>query len=380
MSMSPQEHQEKLTKFRDAMRFKKTKTVPNLANATGWQIIDSKYTAGDAFYDFKKMKEVLVEFAKRYDFDAYQWSGSTYCFPFTDTLGGGSYLLDKKTGSMNVIDHNLIFPEEYAEYAKDPNKFMRKAFARKYPNITTPIFEKALNEFFRFGQFAATADNIYRDEIKRPLTSTMQSIVMSPLEILNAGLRGIKDLAVDIRRNKAALQLFLDANWEKLQLPAFKRNLEIDRSDYICDFYTAFLAHAFLSVKQFEEIYWPYLKKVFDMLSEAGKTIFIFCESDILRFAEFFQDIPKGLAILHIEKDDIYEVRKKLPNMCLAGGFPIEHLGYSTPQQCIDAAKKLIDNMGEGYIMSTTKIAAFPGDVKRENLIALNNFVRQYTI
>jgi hypothetical protein len=373
--------QEKLKLVRDVRSFKKTKTVPILANVTGWAILESNHPFKKAYYDWRILKKVYLEFGERYNFDTYLNNGAIYNFPFLDALGGGSYKLHPETGAISVVDHNLIYPEEYAEYGKNPEKFMRKAFARKYPDLTTPKFQKALEAFMKFGRYQGVVDtDVFKNRIKRPLINTIEAIVLAPLEILNAGLRGIKDLSVDIRRYHDDIQTYFDACWEQTQYPQLQSNLKIDRSDYVCDMYTCLLAHSFLNVKQFEEIYWPYLKKIVDATSKAGKSIFIFSESEMLRFYEFFQDIPKGTAILHIENDDIYEVRKRLPNVCLAGGFPIEKLGYGTPQECIDAAKKLIDDMGEGYILSTTKIAAYKDDIKRENLLALLDFVHQYEV
>jgi len=99
-----------------------------------------------------------------------------------------------------------------------------------------------------------------------------------------------------------------------------------------------------------------------------------------MRFKEFFQDIPKGTVVMHLEDDNIREVRRELPNLALAGGMPLEHLGYGTPEQCVDDAKRLIDDLGEGYILSMTKNAAYKDDMKRENLLAVMEFCREYKL
>jgi len=373
--------EEKIKKIRDAINFKHTSTVPTFSNTTGWVVHDSKYHFSEVYYDWKKTGEALIEYGERYNFDSYLYNGAIYNLPFTDALGGGGYRLDMRNGALSVVDNSIVFPDDYEDYGKDPSKFMQRAFARKYPNLTTPMFEKAINEFLKFGQFMAKVDEkVFKKRLQSPLMFTLQSNVMPSIEILNAGLRGIKDLAVDIRRHKDKLMCFLDANWEKNQLPALEKNLQTQRPDYVCELYTAMLAHAYLSTKQFEELYWPHFKQIIDAAVKSGKILFIFCESEILRYAEFFQDIPKGAAVLHIENDDIYEIRKKLPNLCIAGGFPIGTLGYGTPEQCVDTAKRLIDGMGEGYILSTTKIAAYANDAKRENLLALMDFVHNYKI
>jgi hypothetical protein len=374
--------QDKIQKFRDAMAFKKTRTVPLLCNVTGWAINDSKYSPAQAYYDPDKMWELVIEFGQRYDYDAYQTNGFTYLFPVYDALGGGSYQLDKETGAISVVDSNLIHPEEYPEYARDPDRFMRKAFSRKYPNLTTEQFLDAMVQFMTWGNYAGSAgEKIFKNILRRPITNRMDCICMPPIEILmNASLRGIKDISIDLRRHRDLLEEFFEGCWEKVQRPGLMKIVSEDHPDYICDVYSPMLAHSILSEKQFAELYWPYFKQIINIVSENGRRIHVFCEGEMLRFADFFQEVPKGLMILHLEQDDIREVRRRCPNLCLAGGFPIEILGNGTAQQCIDTAKQLIDDMGEGFILSTTKLAAYKDDAKRENLLALNGFVRSYEI
>lgn len=81
-------------------------------------------------------------------------------------------------------------------------------------------------------------------------------------------------------------------------LPALDAALDLDTSAYVCDTYFPMLAHAILSPKQFEDIYWPQLKQIIDKVVEKDKTIYIFCESTMLRFKDF-SGYPKGHVILH---------------------------------------------------------------------------------
>ncbi len=83
---------------------------------------------------------------------------------------------------------------------------------------------------------------------------------------------------------------------------------------------------------------------------------------------------------MHLELDSLTEVRKLLPNMPLAGGMTTDLLGYSTPEACIEKARTLINELGEGFIMSQNKMLSFKNDCKRENLLAVNNFIKEYTM
>jgi hypothetical protein len=160
--------------------------------------------------------------------------------------------------------------------------------------------------------------------------------------------------------------------------PLLKDALETDYTGYTAPVGSVFFGHGILNVEQFGELYWPYLKKIIDAAIAHKKPMYVFCESAMLRFAEFFQDVPKGILLIHLEQDDIFEFRKKLPNIALAGGMPTELLGSGTKEQCVDYAKKLIDTLGDGYVLSQDKMMSYKNDAKRENLIAVNEFARNY--
>lgn len=206
----------------------------------------------------------------------------------------------------------------------------------------------------------------------------MNAVLMHPFEYLHNNYRGIKEVSIDLRKRRTELKDVIEKKFETQMLPALDSALDLDTSAYVCDTYFPMLAHAILSPKQFEDIYWPQLKQIIDKVVEKDKTIYIFCESTMLRFKDFFQDIPKGHVILHLEQDDIFEIHKELPNICLAGGMTTDLLGNGTPRQCIDYSKKLIDELGNGFIFSQNKMVSFRNDCTRENLLAVNEFIRNY--
>jgi hypothetical protein len=154
--------------------------------------------------------------------------------------------------------------------------------------------------------------------------------------------------------------------------------MEADYTGFVAPLILVFLGYSILSVDQFRELYWPYLKKVLDTAAKHKKPVFCVCQSTMLRFVEFFQDIPRGVLLMLPEQDDIFEIRKKLPNIALAGGMPTDLLGHGTKEDCVDYAKKLIDTMGDGFVLSQNKMISFRNDAKRENILAINEFARNY--
>lgn len=183
---------------------------------------------------------------------------------------------------------------------------------------------------------------------------------------------------MDLRRNKAALKEACDAIHETQMMPAMRGRLQMDSSAYLADSFTGLLAHATLSTKQWEEFYWPYLEEYIDMLEENNMSMLLYCEDQVMRFAEYFQKYKKGTLTMIIELDDMAELRKKLPNVCLCGGMTSELLSNGTPEQCVDRVKYLADTLGDGWILSQDKMVSFPNDCRRENLLAVSEYVQNF--
>ena len=202
--------------------------------------------------------------------------------------------------------------------------------------------------------------------------------VSSPFETFHSSFRGIAGVSLDMRRCPDKLDNAIQSYWKAISLGSLQRAVGNKDHSYIADVYIGVIGHAIMNNKQFDRFYWPYLKEIFDSCTEKECMAYIYVESTISRFADHFADIPVGTAMMHLELDDIFEMRKLLPKMPLVGGMTTDMLGSADPDTCVEYAKKLIDEMGDGYAISQNKMLSFRNDCKRENLIAVNDFVRSY--
>jgi hypothetical protein len=269
-------------------------------------------------------------------------------------------VIDDEKEVINIEDQVYFEPEEYSEMIENPIKFIwTKLLPRKYKKLRGKdafnSFQYTINEFLEFSQYNLKITEKFIKEYQVPTLMNIQGgVLLHPLEMLFNFFRGIKGLSLDIRRNREQL-LEAIAVLEKMFVdPALAALDNPSPPTTAFDAYTAFLAHSILSPKQFGELYWPTLKKIIDKLVATNKKMYIFSENTMLQFYEYFQDVPKGYLVIHVELDDIFEARKKLPNICFAGGMPADLLGYADEQTCVDYAKKLIDNLGRdgGYYTS----------------------------
>ena len=376
--MYSQEFNEKVRMFKDASVFKHTTITPNLSNDYTWKVLDSGYPIRKAYYDTKTMEKIVCENHERYRFDAYLDLGARNHFPQMDALGGGSYTLNEETGGINVTDAPTMTADDYEDFAKDPMKWLNILFQRKFPDLTTDQFVKATTAFLQASGFQQNIEKKFTEKYNTPTMVSVSTNVSSPFETFHSSFRGIANISLDMRRCPDKLDAAIQSYWKAISAGSLARAVGIKEHSYIADVYVGLIAHAVMNAKQFDRFYWPYLKMIFDSCIENGAMAYVYVESTVARFADHFSDIPVGTAMMHIELDDIFEMRKLLPKMALAGGMTTDMLGNADPETCIGRAKKLIDEMGDGYVISQNKMLSFRNDCRRDNLIAVNDFVRSY--
>ena len=94
------------------------------------------------------------------------------------------------------------------------------------------------------------------------------------------------------------------------------------------EFSTSFIAlhrgsDGFMSLKQFEQFYWPYLLKIVNALVDKGYTPEIFFEGDYTKRLEYLVQLPKGKCIARFDRSDMARVKEVLGgHICIKGNVP----------------------------------------------------------
>lgn len=273
--------------------------------------------------------------------------------------------------------------DEYKLLREDSTAFYWNKVFPRYLTFNNPDFKltmgamkQALQEWDDFGAYSNKMLDINFNDYGALMYYCR--FCQAPFETIMCNLRGILGASSDLRRKKEELIETIDVMFDTYTKPGLDRALTMDSTGYVAPITMVFLAHSILNPKQFGEVYWRSLKKIIDAAVSANKRIYAFSEAYMLRFADYFQDVPKGTMMIHLEQDDIFEFRKKLPNIAVAGGMPTTKLGGVSSEECVSFAKELIDTLGDGYVFCQNKMVSYRNDCTRENLLAVNEFVRNY--
>ncbi|MBQ7737240.1 MAG: hypothetical protein IJT62_05330 [Oscillospiraceae bacterium] len=369
---------ERLKLFDDAMRIEETRRVPCVSNAFTWKIFDSdlhiSVLEATTQWDTDIMERIVREHIERYNFDAYLDLGTRDNFSYNQILGRSEHYIDE-SGNISAKDDPKLFPEEYEAVTENATMFQWCVVApRVYGSLTFGQIEDAVKALINYTAYYDRMNNIVHREYGVPALA--QRLLMHPTDNLISYYRGLKGFSLDMRRNPEKIEAYVEKNSTGF-LETAKYYLQMPREQELFGIYTGFLGHNIMNGKQFARFFYPVWKKAMDLCIENEKSMMIYAEGSTVRIREFLQDIPKGYLCIFPETDDLFDLRRACPNACIAGGMSVDMLGISTKQECVDAAKNFVDNMGPGYIFSQNKMMTYRRDGTRENMLAVQEVVLQ---
>jgi len=136
----------------------------------------------------------------------------------------------------------------------------------------------------------------------------------------------------------------------------------------------------FMSLPQFEEFYWPTLKKAILANIDLGYIAAPFFEGIWDDRLEYLLELPKGKVIFHCENTDIFRAKEVLGgHTCIQGGVPPTLLQVGSPQDVEEYCKKLIKTIGKGggYIMGAGSSIDY---ARPENIKAMVDSAKKYSV
>ncbi len=374
--------------FRDATAWKKPDRVPHASMFQLWQVHDAGYKLSEAMSDYAVMEKVTREHQEKYNFDMLVNTGVRNPYLVYKALGSQRYIIDDEKGSINYKDVYYCEHDELPEFAQDYWKFLwEKGMIRKFPwwgeDIPLSRIQKAVDARADFFGYAGRINRILEQEYGLPGFVAPNPFIMISFESVLNYIRGIRGASIDMRKEPAKLDALIETMDRMFFYPALealKKAPDGPNENYCFDLGTTLLGQNMVNIKQWEKYYWPYLKQILDVAQEKKMTFSLFSQGKLDRFTDYLSSYPKGVISLMLEEDDVFEMRKKLPNCAIMGGMSNLLLGSGTKKQCVDLAKRLIDELGAdgGYIMTQTKIGTFRNDGNAENLKAVCDFVREY--
>ena len=134
----------------------------------------------------------------------------------------------------------------------------------------------------------------------------------------------------------------------------------------------------FISIKHFEELFWPYFKKTISTYVKKGYIVQMHMDTNWTDRLHYFRELPKGKLYLHIdERTDIFKAKEILgDHICIEGNLKPSLFTVGTPNLIEKKVREIIDKCADGGgLMVGSEI---PDDAKLENVKAMIDTCKKY--
>ncbi len=344
-------YREREKRFIDAVQLRVPDRVPSSVHLSYLPAKLYGLTYRDAYYDFPKWKEAYIKAAL--------WLQPDRCEYFPNGCGKVMEAVDQKTmawpghgsginSSHQFIEGERMKADEYDHYLKDQSDFNIRVLLPRFYGLLEPLAKlPPLESIGNFLPFDVIASPDFAAMLRKLADIAQESVAWNkqafgmwaalnengfpgrpagigggvPYDMISDFLRGMRGAMLDMYRCPDKLLAAIEKNSQQ----TLKR---IAAGPKVQEFTTCFIAlhrgaDGFMSLKQFEKFYWPYLVKVVNALVERGYTPEIFFEGDYTKRLEYLTQLPKGKCFGRFDRTDMARAKEVLGgHMAIKGNVP----------------------------------------------------------
>ena len=390
-------YDQRMARYVAAMHNEKPDMVPIRPFAAEFCAKYAGYTNQEVTHDIDKAFDAVLKCAAAFDWDAvvgnmvYVWTGLTdaagtnyYTAPGIDAPPDDAFQYREPADEASAF----MKADEYDQLIDDPTGFLANVWM---PRVNDYIVEPGQPSTYRNnlawlkgGMATLTYFTRFGEQIAalKEQSGTVHAIggcLKMPFDILADKLRGYRGLCADIHRRPDKVKAACEA------LQPHMAHIAATSADPSKQVPITMWMHRscvpFFSYDHFRDIHWATLKPIIQYLTDQGWQVMFYAEGKWGHHLDAFAELPDASIIYHCDRDDIFEVHRRLgEKFCISGGVPNDLLAFGTPDQVRQRCKAIIDGVAGngGYIMDAGAI--IQNDAKVENIQAMTEFTREYGV
>jgi len=381
-----QRYRERVTRYIKTIKLEEPDRVPVNLPAGYLPASYAGYSLGEVMYDYDKLADAWLRFFRDMQPDSASGPGLVYPGRVIERIG---HQLHKWPGHglpadapmYQYVEGIYMNEDEYDDLIENPTDFWLRTFLPRTasalegfqylapfnPVLTNPLgwilsasrpeVQKSLQALLDAGteirKWAAAVREVSREALQEGFPSMVGGMSGAPFDNLADVLRGTLGIVRDMFRQPEKIHEAM----ERL-VPIIVKGAVWGANNSLCPVVMMPLhkgEKGFMSPGQFEEFYWPTLRKVLLGMVEEGLVPMPFAEGDYEPRLESIGDLPRSAVIWYFEVMDMAKAKKIIGDTCcIAGNVPVSILVTGTAGQGTEQCKRLIEACapGGGYILS----------------------------
>ncbi len=370
-----------------AVECKEGDRVPFLPTTNNFNALGYGVSIYDVMKDYSLLEKPYMDYLKQYDPDL-AFIPPFYPIDPMETAGhtgarwpGEFHGLPHDT-AYQYIDEEFLGDDDWDLYLKDPSAYILKnVLPKKYSSLkglsmidTIPLCGHAIMNMGVFGlppikdallNLVKTGEQVgaYFGKVSSMIQKVVAAgfppfgtaVAQAPFDEFADYMRGLITACMDIKTDPELIDEAVN-RWADVSIPAAISTAKILHAQYM--FIPLHVGvDDFMSIENYNNHYWPTLKRLIEEVVKAEMTPIVFCEGKYHTRLETLTDVPKGKVIYIFEDVDLGKAKKILGGTaCIGGGMPTQYLMSGTTERVIDETKRILDICapGGGFIMSNT--------------------------
>jgi hypothetical protein len=402
-------------RFNDAVSLTKPDRVPVASLAAFFVARYGGLNHAEAMYDYDKLVEAWKTTTQKLNWDMAPPAFTMFPGPVMDMLGIKTFLWPgRHLNNMHTyqfVEEEYMLADEYDEFLKDPGDFVVRKMMPRMATTLAPMgmlpplhwFSSGytLNSLFptmlglppildmlkklvevgeEMNKFNAAQGKLVQDLAVMGYPTVTAGFAEAPFDWISDMFRGLRGVMLDMYRRPDKLKAAIDLVTPFMIHGAIGAAQQTGNKRVFIPLHRG--AGGFMSNKQFEEFYWPGLKKVMLALIDAGLTPMPFLEGDYTPRLPYLAELPPGKVLGHFDVVDLHEAKRVIGDvMCFWGNVSAQALVTGKPQEIKDYVKKLIDIFGDnGGLIVDGAVDGVPPESRPENVEAMTEAVFEYGV
>lgn len=404
-------YRERINLIKDAIQLERTpRRIPICPSAGFYPMEYAGVTMHDAMYDYQALQTAWELYHNDFRPDAYNTPANIVPGRVLDILDFRLYRWPghgvSREREYQFVEAEYMKAEEYQDLIDDPtgfflNVYFPRVFGSLEPFANLPLFPSvneipvvppavapfggesmgaALAALGKAGEEALRWRSCIRqinDKIMgKGYPAFSGGFTKAPFDVIGDSLRGTRGVMLDLFRFPDELK----EACERLTPIMIKGGVDSCKAaGHIMPFIPLHKgADGFMSPVQFNDFYWPTLRKLIVGLVNEGIVPLLFAEGSYNERLDIISDIPKGKVIWWFDRTDMKRAKETVGRVaCLAGNMPLDLLCTGTPEEVKACCRELMETAGAGggFIFSTG--AGMQGS-KPHNVKEMMEAARQY--
>lgn len=377
-------YQKKYENYQKAMNRQEPDHVPNVVSNAGGGMFYAGKTIFDVIGDQAAYARALTSFMDEMWVDVNTVSAITLTPRLSATFPTAENHL-AADGTLSHLQTPFMKPEEYDQLIADPKTYIANVLLpRKYPDLFSDrdkakemLKVYAEEQVSNFVMQIGYTHKYIAETYGVPTINNNGCMINTPVDYLFDYFRGFRGTLTDLRRHPDKVRSALDVIWEYrcAAMVAGPYNASEGLAFQPCHI------PAYLSPKQFKELYWPYEKRLIEWIASYGGKIYLMMQGRWENVMDCFLEVPKDSVVLVVDDDDFLKVHERLGHhQILCGGLKMADTRLKKFEDIKDDIKRVIDTCapGGGFLFNSDKNLLTPGDVN-PTLIECYNFAHEYS-